>query len=353
MGLTSRGLELLALAASLLAPLALLLLWNRLRGHKVVQVMQRVSLIGLAQASAVLLVFLAVNNQYVFYASWNDLLGAAPPAPPIVSTTTTTTTAHGSRLLDIRDFKGPTSHVRAQVLVRLPPQYDQPAYATHRFPVVLFLTGWRGYPTAWERGLSALTDLDRLEASRQVQSFIAVIPSVNIALPRDTECTDVPNGPKAESWLAQDVPTLVRSRFRALTDPRSWGTIGYSTGGYCAAKLSLLHPQTFGPAVVISGYFGALRDSDTGDLWGGSAAVRRRNDLIWVATHKVLPATDLLAFTTKQDQDSYPSTLTFLRVAGPPLRTYSQIADEGGHNLKVMRKALPSMLVWLSSHLKP
>lgn len=351
MGLTSPGLELLVLAATLLSPLALLLLWNRLRGHRLVRATQRLSLIGLAQAMAVLLCLLAVNDQYGFYVSWNDLLGAAPAAPSIVSTTTVAT--NGSRVLDIRDFTGPASHVRAQVLVRLPPQYDQPAYATHRFPVVLFLNGWRGYPTAWERGLNAFTDLDRLGASGQVQPFVAVFPSVNIALPRDTECTDVPHGPKAESWLADDVPTLVRSRFRVLTDPHSWGTVGYSTGGYCAAKLSLLHPQTFGPAVVISGYFEALKDNDTGDLWGGSAAVRQRNDLTWMASHDVLPATDLLAFTSKQDQDSYSSTQTFLRTAGPPLRTYSQIAEKGGHNLKVMKQALPSMLVWLSAHLTP
>lgn len=351
MGLTSPNLELLALSTTLLAPLALLLLWNRLRGHRFVRVVQRLALIGVAQATAVLLCFLAVNDQYVFYASWNDLLGAAPAAPAIIATTTAA--SNGSHVLDIRDFTGPVSHVRAQVLVRLPPQYDQPAYATHRFPVVLFLNGWRGYPTAWERGLNAFTALDHLEASHQVQPFVAVFPSVNIALPRDTECTDVPRGPKAESWLASDVPTLVRSRFRVLTDPQSWGTIGYSTGGYCAAKLSLLHPQTFGPAVVIAGYFEALKDSDTGDLWGGSAAVRQRNDLIWVAKHDVLPASDLLAFASRQDQDSYTSTQTFLRTAGPPLRTYSQIAEQGGHNLKVMKKALPSMLVWLSAHLTP
>jgi enterochelin esterase-like enzyme len=350
-GLTSRGVELLAVAGAVLTPVVLVLLWNRLRGPAVLRVAQRIGLVAVAQGTAVLLCFVVVNDRNVFYASWNDLLGATPAAPPIVSTSTTA--ASGSRVLDIRNFTGPVSHVRAQVLVRLPPQYDQPAYAAHRFPVVLFLNGWRGYPTAWQRGLNALSELDRLEASHQVQPFIAVFPSVNIALPRDTECTDVPHGPKAESWLADDVPTLVRSRFRVATDPHSWGSVGYSTGGYCAAKLSLLHPQTFGPAVVISGYFEAVKDSDTGDLWGGSATVRQRNDLTWVAAHQALPATDLLAFVSKQDQDSYASTQTFLRTAGAPLRTFSQIADMGGHNLREMRKALPSMLVWLSAHLRP
>ena len=173
----------------------------------------------------------------------------------------------------------------------------------------------------------------------------------NVALPRDTECTDVPGSTQAFSWLAQDVPTLVSEHFRALMQPASWGAVGYSTGGYCAAKLALLRPQQFRVAAVLSGYFNALKDHTTGDLWGGSTDRRHDNDLLWLARHGVHPGAYVLAYTSRQDRDSYAATTQFLAAAKLPTRTYSLIAARGGHNYKGVVSAFPDVLIWVTQHL--
>jgi hypothetical protein len=45
--------------------------------------------------------------------------------------------------------------------------------------------------------------------SGAVKPFVGVFPPLMIAPRRDTECTDVPHGPQAETWLAKDVRTAV------------------------------------------------------------------------------------------------------------------------------------------------
>ena len=351
MGLTSRTTLWVLVALTVALPLAVLLGWPRVRGPRPVRAGQRLALVALCQGVAVLLCFVAVNDHYVFFASWQDLLGKPVTPPPVVEAGGSRTTADGGRLLEIHSFTGPASGITAPVLVVLPPQYDQPAYAHRRFPVVELLPGWHAYPTSWINQLHLIDDLKALESQQAVQPFIAVLPTLNVALPRDTECTDVPGGPQAETWLATDVRRLVLDRFRALPGPASWGAMGYSTGGYCAAKLALRHPQAFGSAVVISGYFEAVRDSTTGDLWGGSPARRQANDLLWRVRHLPNPPVHVLVFASKEDRDSYRSSARFLRDARPPLRTASVLVPKGGHNLKVVRLALPQLLRWLSSHL--
>jgi enterochelin esterase-like enzyme len=352
MSLTGHVLELLLVAATIGLPV--LAVWVRTRGPRWLRTGQRLGLVAVAQAVAVLLAFTVVNDQYVFFASWNDLLGRPSSAPAIVSVGGSRGPlrgADGGRLLQYRDFRGPSSGIKAPVLVHLPPEYDEPGYAHRAFPVVEFLAGWRGYPRSWVSQLLLLDDLAKLEKTHQVVPFISVFPTVNVALPRDTECTDVPGSTKAFSWLADDVPTLVQQHFRVLPKATSWGAVGYSTGGYCAAKLVYLAPQRFHTAAVLSGYFDALKDDTTGDLWGGSRAVRNHNDLLWLTRHGTHPDADVLVFSSKQDTSSYGSTKQFLTLSRPPTRTFSLLADHGAHNLKVLRVALPEVLVWLSQHL--
>lgn len=75
--------------------------------------------------------------------------------------------------------------------------------------------------------------------SGAVKPFVGVFPPLMIAPPRDTECTDVPHGPQAETWLAKDVRTAVLRDVRITPDGKQWSAAGWSTGGFCAAKLLL------------------------------------------------------------------------------------------------------------------
>ena len=119
------------------------------------------------------------------------------------------------------------------------------------------------------------------------------------SFPRDTECTDVPSGPQALAFFAQDVPLAIAGHYRV--QDRGWGAIGDSTGGYCAAKLAMLHSDVFTAAVTLSGYFHTLRDSTTGDLWGGSRVLWNLNDLEWRLRHLPPPPVSLLVTTAKDE----------------------------------------------------
>jgi S-formylglutathione hydrolase FrmB len=315
-----------------------------------------------AQCAAVLLVFVTVNNQYVFYTSWQDLLGAAPPPGKILATEGRTfqgpsgggvlsrgrvqTASDGGQLIT-QTVYGNASGITAQVLVHLPAGYDR---TQRKYPVVELISGWRKSPDSWLQNFHVLEAMAAAERRGTLGPVITVIPTLNVAMPRDVECTNVPHGPQAEAWLTTDVRNLVLSQYRALPAARNWGLMGYSSGGYCAAKMLLHRPQWYGAAVSIGGYFDAVQDSTTGDLWGGSQARRDANSPLWLVTHRPVPAADLLIFASKQDNQSYDSTRQFLQAAPPPLRTFRLIVPTGGHNLKALGRALPQLLDWLGSH---
>lgn len=289
---------------------------------------------------------------------WHDLRGrssataaAAPAAGGLrgtqVSHVTSVRTPDGGTLLTER-VHGDSSGVTAGVLVLLPAGY---ATSKRSYPVMELLSGWHASPQSW------ISDLHLLEAQRseeragRLQPVITVIPEVNVATPRDVECTNVPHGPQAETWLTTDVRDLVLADYRALSGPHSWGVMGDSTGGYCAVKLALHRPGWYGSAAAMAGYFEALQDSTTGDLWGGSQAARDLNSPLWLVTHRRTPNIDVLGSTTRYDVESYADTLTFLRAARPPMRTFALVAPRGGHSFSVLAASLPQVLRWLSRHL--
>jgi S-formylglutathione hydrolase FrmB len=362
-GLTSKTLLLVAAFLVVALPLTALVTWQRVPGPQPVRIAQRLSLIVGAQCCAVLLTFVAVNDQYVFYTSWQDLLGRAPATAPITAVGgsvlrgpsggvgvyrgTTQVTADGGRLIT-ETIHGGRSGIMAQVLVHLPAGYDS---STRRYPVVELLAGWHATPYAWIKSFHILDQLTAAARTDALGPVITVMPTINVGMPRDVECTNVPHGLQAETWLTTDIRDLVLAKYRALSSPRSWGLMGYSTGGYCATKLILHKPQWYGAAVSLAGYFDAVRDGTTGDLWGGSTAYRNENSPLWLMANRPVPAVDLLIFASKQDPEAYPSMQRFLRVVRPPMQTFVLVAPTGGHNLKAIIRSFPQTLTWLFGHL--
>ena len=56
--------------------------------------------------------------------------------------------------------------------------------------------------------------------------------------------------------------------------PGSWGIIGDSTGGYCALKLAMHHPEAYAAAAGLSAYYKAPIDPTTGDSSTANKALR-------------------------------------------------------------------------------
>jgi enterochelin esterase-like enzyme len=363
MGLTTTAFLVLLAVATVALPAGLLFLWGRLRGPRVAQVGMRLGLVLVAQLSAVMLALVAVNDQYLFFTSWQDLLGSPPPPSAIasvggrqlvgpsgavsISTPLSRPQPDGGQLLT-EFVRGDRSGVTGRVLVHLPPGY---ATSGRSYPVLEMFQGWHAPLSSWADNMH----LFAAEANDQRQGLlgpvITVMPDINVGLPRDLECTDVPGGIQAETWLTTDVRDLVLSQFRALSDAHSWGLMGYSTGGYCAAKFLLRRPGWYHSAVSIAGYFDAIRDNTTGDLWGGSRGRRDLNSPAWLITHRPTPPVELLAFASRRDVDSYPSTARFLALPHGQTQVYSSITPTGGHNYKAVRAVLPELLAWLGARL--
>jgi S-formylglutathione hydrolase FrmB len=363
-GLTSTFLLVVAGLLALGLPAAAVVLWNRLPGPAAVRIGERLSLVVLAQAFAVLLALVSVNDQYLFFVSWQDLLGSPPPPGAITALGgeqvagpsgtlsiyrgSVSPQADGSQLIT-ESLRGDRSHVTGRVLIHLPAGYS--ATSTRRYPVVELLQGWHAPPESWINNLHVFDAMKVAQQDGALGQVITVMPDINVASPRDAECTNIPNGPQVETFLTTDVRDLVLSQYRALPSRTSWGLMGFSTGGYCAAKFAVQHPDWYGAAVVMSGYFDAIKDNTTHDLWGGSQQYRNENSVLWLIAHRPRPPIDLLAFASRYDKDSYPSTATFLALPHAPMQVFSLIAPHGGHNFKALRAALPEMLSWLGARL--
>jgi S-formylglutathione hydrolase FrmB len=167
--------------------------------------------------------------------------------------------------------------------------------------------------------------------------------------PRDTECTNIPGGPQAETWLTHDVRTAVLSHFRVSTQPRMWSLMGYSTGAFCAVKLILSQPQLFADAAAFGGYYQPLTDHTTGDLFHGSKVRYDQNSPLWLYGRRGLaPGHRLLLISGQQDRDSWAQTQKLVQAARGDPAVSSLSFPTGGHNYHNYRNSMLQVLQWLA-----
>lgn len=360
-----------------LAPVLVCMLWTRVRGPRPVRNAARVVMLAGAQLVAIALAAALINDYALFYKSWSELrsgsarlvgLGYQPAENHRVSTSASRSWAgrldvssypgyadptrwSSTGRLESVTIRGAVSGLHSTALVYLPPQYFQNAGAPRYFPAIEVFTGYPGVEQYLVTRLKYPDVLRRLIDRHQASPAILVMMRPSVTFPRDTECTDVPGGPQAETFFAVDVPTQIAATYRVLSS--GWGAIGDSTGGYCAAKLAMLNPATFHAAAEMSGYFYALHDSTTGDLWNGSTVVRDLNDLSWRIRHLPPPAIDLLVGTSPDEHgpDGYGPAIRFTRLVAPPMRVSVMSVPRGGHNIATWAAELPTALTWLTTHL--
>lgn len=378
MELTSWGLLSVLTLATLACLAATVWLWPRVAAARPAAVAARAGLLLGCQVAVVLTLITAINAYYLFYGTWSDLLGAAgggartqqgrPPALPDAAAATRVVRkvsaglgpGHGSRRTPAKDgqvehleIHGVRSGIGSEAYVYLPPQYFQKPYEARRFPVAVFIAG---YPAS-----DRLTWIDKghipeealkAEAAGQIQPMIYVMMRPTVEDGWDTECADVPGGPKVETFFAQDVPEAVSQTYRTAPTREGWGLAGYSTGGYCATKLAMLHSDRFVAAASMAGHFHALLDTTTRDLYNGSADIRRGNNLTWRLKHLPQPPISVLVASADVGEKTFPSAERFMAAARPPLVIDKVLLPSGGHNFKTFRKYIPPVIRWLSAHLR-
>ena len=325
-----------------------------------------------AQVLALILVVVVLlgavlNDRYIFYPSWSDLFGAATPAvqshhggridvaamapapgpglEAAVSPAALPPLPHPHARLQKYSVTDPASGRRVPVLVYLPDGYDPTSSQT--YPVIEGFHGYPGTPDSF-RVLNFFSTADRLTAAHQLAPTIFVIPMIDTPWKLDTECVNGgPGQPQVESWLASVVPTWTVHHFRAQTARTSWATVGYSYGGWCAAALAMRHPDVYGGAVVLEGYFRPDFSPAYDPL---TPAAKVGFDLIRMAKTDP-PAIAMWVMTSRTDKESYGTTGPFLSAATSPLDVTSVVVARGGHSNIVFGPYVSPGLAWLGQTL--
>ena len=365
MGLTSGLFRDVVIAAVIALPLATVLLWSRLRGPSAIRHAQRLGLIALCQGVAVLLAALMINNSYQLYTSWSDLLGDNGPAGQIQAAKPVVPAAANadSTLRPLRNaglfqadrvlpgtlhavITGPASRVTGEVVVWLPPQYSQKAYANTDFPVIQLFSGFPGAASSWFHGLQIVPMMQAALQQHTAQPAIVVSASINVDPPHIADCSDIPGGPQVATWLAKDVHNLINTAFRTVVDRSGWGLMGFSEGGLCASKLLLQYPDEFAAGVSMSG-----DDHPGGDLLKAGTAAYNENSPLWLLQHRPDPKVALLLTGTLQDGSTAAEADAMSMVAKAPTTVERLISARGGHNVGVWKAIEPQVISWLSAHL--
>jgi enterochelin esterase-like enzyme len=394
-GLTSGAFAVLMFVLAGAGLAAVVVCWPVAARGRVRDVAARLVLIGVSQALVIAAFLVWLNGYFGFYGSWSELLGsgtprlvgvarASDPNAPLLTVTGVgpapvpgrpdvafrshqpsadgapgtprtggqrTGRAQTGELLEVSINGQHTGIAVTGAYVYLPPAYFQPGYARSRFPVLLGLSGYPGASWSLVRRLGLPALQEALLSAGAIKPAVDVLMNSSVAMPRDTECTNIPAGPQVESFFAEDVPAAIEHAFRVQSD--GWATLGYSTGGFCAVKLAMLNPVQFPLAVSLAGYYQALQDGSTGSLYGGSVGYRDENSPDWRLRELPAPPVSVLVASSVIGETTYPGTLHFVRLVRPPMRVYTLYLPQGGHNFHTWNRELGPALRWLSQRLPP
>ncbi|MEB8338298.1 alpha/beta hydrolase [Streptomyces endophyticus] len=381
MGLTSRALEYTTALLTLMCVVLTVRFWPRLARRGPVAVLGRLGVITVTQLALLATCAVLVNARFDFYGSWDELLGHPPTTPGHVEESGgggRVYASHGGlvqaaglqgldqvrglpagppgkvgRVESVR-ILGRRSHAVNPAFVYLPPQYFQHQYHRQRFPVIVAISGYPGGIMNLARFLRVPQTAGRLEASGRMQPTVVVMVRPTIAPPRDTECVDVPGGPRAETFFTEDLPEALESAYRVGHDPSAWGALGYSSGGSCALQLALRDPKVYTSAAALSADYRVSEDLTTGNLFGSGARGARRqrgHDLVWRLRHLPVPRVSVLVASSRHGEPDYGPTMRFLGAVGPPMTSARVILPRGSHHFTTWRREIGPAMEWMGRQL--
>lgn len=373
MSLTGLPLRVLLVIVMVIAIGAAIRFAPRVAGRRSAHVLGRLGIVLGCQICVIVTALDLVNASFAFYGSWGDLVGAgssvsdvgahaaggprAQPAPTAPVTADPRAPkyrlAAGQGRIDSIVIHGVRTAISEPAYVYLPPQYFARGHGALRFPVTVAFTGYPGNAANLITHLGLPQAVAKEVAARRMPPTIVVMLRPSVSPPRDTECTDVPHGPQAETFFAEDVPAALAAVYRTSDHASGWSAMGDSTGGYCAVKLAMRHSDRYSAAVSLAGYYHALQDFTTGNLYGHSRTYREENDLLWRLQHRPPPPVDLLLTTSRVGEKDYRQTREFLALVRPPTHVASITLPFGGHHFSTWQRELPSALRWLGARLKP
>ncbi|MEV4440228.1 alpha/beta hydrolase-fold protein [Streptomyces sp. NPDC049577] len=370
MSLTGTPFFLTAIVLVVVALALPLTLWGRVGGPRPLRLVTRFLMLLFAQVTAIVLVFVIVNNTNGLFDNWADLLGtgdhvraaadlgpdgtggkSVKDEPKVVQKFTPATDSRMGPGVRQTELKGRISGVEGEVYVWLPPQYDDPAYRDRTFPVVEVLPGFPGSAKAWFGSLNVNTQLKPLMTKGEVAPFIIVAPRTTLLGDVDTGCANVPGKVNADTWLSVDVRKMVLDNFRVEDKPDSWAVAGYSAGAHCAARLAIAHPDRYRAGVSLSGYNDPAQEPAS--LTAGTPGLRDANNPLKMLERAPAPP-HLSLFISGAQGDGYEGGMAIKQAAKPPTTVQVTMipAGAGGHGTAVWRHQVPDVFRWLTKQLR-
>ena len=244
-------------------------------------------------------------------------------------------------------LKGRVSGVNAEVYVWLPPQYDQPAYRHHKFPVVELLPGYPGSAKAWFGSLHATAAAAAADAERPGRAVHPGRPAHQPAGRRGHGLRQHPGPVNADTWLSIDVPKMVMDNFRAEPAPAGWAVAGYSAGAHCAVKLAVAHPTATGPRSACPATTTRSANA-TRSPRRPRRSGPRNNPYLLLRTSRTPPRIAL--YVSGQPHDGYEAGVALEQSAKAPTTVHVIFIPKnaGGHNMALWRPQVVPAFRWLT-----
>lgn len=366
MSLTSNTLFVVVLFATALAFVAAVRVWPRLARQGWRRILGRVGLVLAVQVLVLSSVGLTANRSFMIYGSWTELAGQEKAAtvsgqgPAGTSAVKVTDrqkpdvpggdTKHLGGEIEKVMIEGERSKIATPAYVYLPPEYFQKGNENRVFPAAVVLTGYPGTAENLLHGLRYPKTAWSLVKRKKMRPMILVMMRPTVSPPRNTQCIDIPGGPQTETFFGTDLPKALTGAYRIGTSPRHLGMMGDSTGGYCALKMALEHPETYAAGVGLSADY-EPESYGAGDLFHGNVDEQKRSDLLWSLDHLPQGNTSFLVTTSLQGEDNYQATQKFIEKVKAPARVSSITLDHGGHSFNTWNREIPPSLEWLSARL--
>lgn len=223
--------------------------------------------------------------------------GAATPQPHADTTLALRVTGRAVRVQVVGGAGTAVGAVR-DVIVWLPPGYDDPANAERRYPVLYMQDGQNVFdfqpptPGEWQADETA-TRL--IEAGKLQPIIIAAVPHSGANrlveyLPADALGVQG-RGDAYLDWLVREVVPRVERSVRADPDPDARGVGGSSLGGLIALRAGQRYPETFGRLLAESPSL-AVRGEDLGTVLFDKLDAWRPRTWIAVGTAEAGTGTD-------------------------------------------------------------
>lgn len=359
MGLTDSSLVIILTLLALITFTITILIWPKFARKSIFNIFKRIIILSITQFLILASIGVALNNYSGFYDSWSELLGVNDVPSNVNANLKNINSTNSIRFSDIakarlsqngsaiinRNIYGNKSNEIGMAWIVLPASAVTKIKLGNsdlsNYRVIQFLPGFPGTPNIWFKRLDILNKLEIAQKSKKLPPVIGVFTETNLRNGFDGECLDTPGGPYIETWLTSDVHTYME-KWLNLSQKR-WGIVGISAGGWCAAMISIRHPEQFMSGGSIAGYFTPEPSKSLPQKV--RVELLKEYDLRRIVI-KNQPDTSIIATLSPSDHGSYFQTLHFVNDLKNSLKIKTLYLKHQGHNFTAWLPAITPILNW-------